>query len=249
MTTRSTSVLVDGIPSATSSTSRATSVDGEQDVRESHPTARHHLEDAFLQTFRVQQHRPSAASFDSSLNGMEDGNNDDPDRLDSQQYRGGSEAECPTQVDGTDDHSSQSPTQNLDTSTSLTPSSEGGTGSPGALTYEQPVIDGNTDQPIPDPATNTPQSPPSPADALSSHPPQNSTTPQESSSQASQQPSATAPSTRPNHHIDERHHRRRQRLLRWLRRRVEHPLPWQLSLRRRTENLRRRIRDVDRLLP
>ncbi|KAL8895318.1 MAG: hypothetical protein Q9192_003711 [Flavoplaca navasiana] len=248
MTTRSTSVLVDGTPSAIS-TSQATSVDGEQDVPEFHPTARHHLEDAFLQTFRVQQHRPSAASFDSSLNGMEDGNNVDSDLPYLQQHRGGSEAEYSTQVDGTEGHSSQSPTQNVDTSTSLTPSSEGGTDSPGALTYEQPVLDGNTDQLILDPATNTRQSPPSPADALSSHPPQTSTTPQESSSQASQQPSAIAPSTRPNHRIDERHHRRRQRLLRWLQRRVEHPLPWDLSLRRRTENLRRRILDVDRLVP
>ena len=248
MTTRTTSVLVDGTPSAIS-TSRATSLDGEPEVPEPHPTVRHHLEDAFLQTSRVQQHRPSAASFDSSLNGMEDGNNDDPDRLDSQQHRGGSEAECPTPVDGTDDHSSQSPTQNLDTSTSLTPSSEEGTDSAGALTYEQPVLDGNTDQLIHDPATNTEQSPPSPADALSSHPPQTSTTPQESSSQASQQSSATAPSTRPNHHNDERHHRRRRRLLRWLRRGDEDPFPWQLSLRRRTENLRRRILDVNRLLP
>ncbi|KAL8866880.1 MAG: hypothetical protein Q9198_008725 [Flavoplaca austrocitrina] len=248
MTTRTTSVLVDGTPSAIS-TSRATSLDGEPEVPEPHPTVRHHLEDAFLQTFRVQQHRPSAASFNSSLNGREDGNNDDPDRLDSQQHRGGSEAERPTQADGTDDHSSQSPTQNLDTSTSLTPSSEEGTDSRGALTYEQPVLDGNRDQLIPDPATNTRQSPPSPADALSSHPPQTSTTPQESSPQASQQPSATAHTNRPNHRIDERHHRRRQRLLHWLRRRVENPLPWHLSPRRRRENLRRRISDVDHLLP
>ncbi|KAI4275228.1 MAG: hypothetical protein LQ337_003367 [Flavoplaca oasis] len=248
MTTRSPSVLVDGTSSAIS-TSRTTSLDGEQDVPEFHPTPRHHLEDAFLQRFRLQHHRPSAASFDSSLNGMEDGNNVDRDRPNLQQHRGGSEAEYPTQVDGTEGHSSQSPTPNVDTSTSYTPSSEGGTDPPDALTNEQPVNNGDTDQLIPDPAINTRQSPTSHADALSSHPPQTSTTPQELSSQASQRPSATAHATRPNHHIDERHLRRRQRLLRWLRRRVDHPLPWHLSLRRRTENLRRRISDVDRVLP
>lgn len=40
-------------------------------------------------------------------------------------------------------------------------------------------------------------------------------------------------------------HRHRRRLLRWLR----HPLPWNMSLRRRAENIRRRIMDVDRVLP
>ncbi|KAI4198617.1 MAG: hypothetical protein LQ350_005147 [Teloschistes chrysophthalmus] len=41
----------------------------------------------------------------------------------------------------------------------------------------------------------------------------------------------------------------RRRLREWVRRRRDHPLPWRIDVRRRTENIRRMLREMERLLP
>lgn len=252
MTTPSTSVLVDGTSSAIP-TSRATSVDGEDDPTESNATAERHLEHLSLPTIRVQRHWPTAASFNSSLDRLDEDVNDvHSEQPIREQHRDGSVDALATQVDGTDDHSSQSPSQNVNSSVSPMPSNEGGTNRQEALTHHQVLRNGHTDHLDDNPAIIALQPLPSHAGASIPYPPQTSTTPQESYPQASRRPSTSTHTTPSNHHAhhDHPHHpRRHRRLLRWLQRRVDHPLPWNLSLRRRTENVRRRILDVERLLP
>lgn len=251
MTTRSTSVLVYGTSSAIP-TSRATSVDGEEDPLESNATAEHHLEHLSLPTIRVQRHWPTAASFNSSLDRMDgDANDVHSEQPIREQHRDGSVDALATQVDGTDDPSSQSPSQNVNSSVFLMPSNEGGTNRQEALTHHQALRHGDTEHPNDNPAMIALQPLPGHADTSIPYPPQTSTTRQESSPQSSRRPSTSIHTTPSNHHAhhDHLHHHRRRRLLRWLRRRVDHPLPWNLSLCRRTENVRRRILDVERLLP
>ncbi|KAI4253372.1 MAG: hypothetical protein LQ352_003728 [Teloschistes flavicans] len=43
-------------------------------------------------------------------------------------------------------------------------------------------------------------------------------------------------------------HPRRHRLPRWLRRRLDHPVPWRIGLRRRAENIRQILGRVERLM-
>ncbi|KAL8820221.1 MAG: hypothetical protein Q9223_001513 [Gallowayella weberi] len=80
MTTPSTTALVNGTPDRMP-TSSATSVDGEEDTSELNATRRHHLEQLAVPRIRNQHPWPSTASFNSSLDRM----NDDADNVQSQQ--------------------------------------------------------------------------------------------------------------------------------------------------------------------
>ena len=249
MTARSTSVVVDGTPSAIPTT-RATSVDGEEDHLESNATARHHLEHLALPTIRVHHHWPSAASLNSSLDRMEEGvDNVQPEQPIRQQYRDGIVNALATQVDGTDDHSSQTPSQNVNSSVSLMPSNERGRDPQEPFTHDQALRNGIAGHLNADPEMMLPQSEPYQGETSIPYPQQIPSFPQESSPQSSPPASSNTRASPPNHHGHDHRRRRRRRILRWVQRHVDHPLPWNLSLRRRTQNVRRTILDVERLLP
>ncbi|KAI4111223.1 MAG: hypothetical protein LQ339_000684 [Xanthoria mediterranea] len=249
MTARSTSVVVDGTPSAIPTT-RATSVDGEEDPLESNATARHHLEHLALPTIRVHHHWPSAASLNSSLDRMDEGvDNVHPEQPIRQQYRDGNVNALATQVDGTDDHSSQTPSQNVNSSGPLMSSSDRGRDPQEPFTHDQDLRNGIAGHPTAVPEMMLPQSQPNQGETSIPYPQQILSIPQESSPQSSPPPSSNTRTSPPSHHGHDHRHRRRRRILRWVRRRVDHPLPWNLSLRQRTQNVRRRILDVERLLP
>ncbi|KAI4221974.1 MAG: hypothetical protein L6R36_006511 [Xanthoria steineri] len=249
MTTRSTSVVVDGTPSAIPTT-RATSVDGEEDPFESNATARHHLEHLALPTIRVHHHWPSAASLNSSLDRMDEGvDNVDPEQSIGQQDRDGDVNAFATQVDGTDDHSSQTPSQNGNSSFPQMPTNERGRDPQEPFSHDQALRNGIVGHLNPDPRMMLPPSQSNEGETSIPYPQQFSSIPQESSPQSSPRPSSNTRTSPPNHHGHDHRHRRRRRILRWVQRHVDHPLPWNLSLRRRTQNVRRRILDVERLLP
>ena len=237
----------------TTRSSRATSVDGDNDPHESNATARSHLEHLALPTIQVQQHEwPSAVSFNSSLERMDEDVNDvRPQHPSWQRHSHKNVVATATHVEGTHHSSSQSTSQNVNSSISLMLNNEDGTIQQEALIHYQPFRNGGPSHLNDHSATiiAPPHSQPSHTDATTSSPPQTSTAARGSSSPSSQRPSSTTHLTPPNHVHDDHHRRRRRRLVRWLRRHVDHPFPWNLSLRQRTQNIRRRILDVDRVLP
>ncbi|KAL8806198.1 MAG: hypothetical protein Q9182_001473 [Xanthomendoza sp. 2 TL-2023] len=243
MTTPSTTALVNGTPDRVP-TSSATSMDGEEDNSELNATRRHHLEQLAVPTIRIQHDWPSAASFNSSLDRM----NDDADNAPFQQSvsradQDGDRMLSATRVDGVDGTSNDpSPRDNRLQQRSSTHGRFLATRE--VVIHQGIAPDGHSDHantvapPMashpssirPDPAIPSPSHTPPPASRISHQTPSNNTL-------------TTLPDQRTHDH------RRRRRLLRWLRRRLDHPLPWNLSLRQRAQNVRRTIRNVDRLLP
>ncbi|KAL8768309.1 MAG: hypothetical protein Q9209_005448 [Squamulea sp. 1 TL-2023] len=248
MTTPSATILVDGTPSAVP-TSQATSVYGEEESLESNATVRHRLEQLTLPTLRPEQDWPSAASFNSSLDRL---NGDDSNEAHAhpvhsiQGNQRNSEGDALTpqvdSVNGTPNHGSL---QNASSSSQVLINNEP-TIAAEPLHGQQAQRNNHILQPDYFPTIASP-SPPSPSfNHTRPSPPQTSTSSPDS--QPSGQPSSPRISPiLPNQRIHRRRHRRR--LLHWFQRRLENPLPWHLSLRRRADNVRRRILDVDRLLP
>lgn len=236
MTTPSTTILIDGTVDGAQDgdhTSEATSFHDHESPVEEHATRRHHLENLAIPSVQVGQEHPSAASFNASLDQMESQRNSLHSPLDPRQ---GHDNQTPPQPNGhhVPDNRNNTPTGNP---VSQLPN-------PGNLTSleeRQPTaysLDGTSTYPPDEPRTDTstdfhPASAPPSIHPSIQQPPAPSTT---------NQPLTVPPTTQRGR---SHNHRRRRRLLRWLR----HPLPWNLSFRRRAENIRRRIMDVDRVLP
>ncbi|KAL8953855.1 MAG: hypothetical protein Q9222_000301 [Ikaeria aurantiellina] len=70
MTTPSTTIMVDGTPDGVS-TSDATSIDAEEDSAQTHATRRYHFEHLAVPTTQGEQRWPSASSFNSSLDRLQ----------------------------------------------------------------------------------------------------------------------------------------------------------------------------------
>ncbi|KAL8695670.1 MAG: hypothetical protein Q9224_003245 [Gallowayella concinna] len=246
MTTPSTTALVNGTPDRVPASS-ATSVDGEEDTFELNATRRHHLEQLAVPTIRIEPHWPSAASFNSSLDRL----NDDADNVQYQQSvrresRDVDRIESATQLDGVDGTSNNPPFHdNCRQETS--PSHGRASATREVVIHQRITLDDH-----PDDANNmfpTAVSNPSSVRLNPTIPsPCHTPTPPPTSRQSQPTPSSNTPSNSPDHRT---HHHRRRRLLRWLRRHLDHPLPWNPSLRRRAraQNVRRTILNVDRLLP
>ncbi|KAL8857708.1 MAG: hypothetical protein Q9178_005743 [Gyalolechia marmorata] len=243
MTTSPTTIFVDGTPSATS---QATSIYGEEEASGSNATARHHLEHLAPPTAQPEQRWPSAASFNSSLDRSNEETSTNAYPIQSTQNirRGGDSVSSAIPVDGTNDISDHSSLQNGNSSSQL-PSVDGHMTTQELLTSEE----GHHSTPIsqPDHVPATSASPP-PSTRL------NSTAATRSHTSTPSLVSRQSPQDQSPTHLDQHgqhihHHRRRRRIRRWLQRRLNHPFPWNLSLRRRAENIRRRIMDVDLLLP
>ncbi|KAL8905872.1 MAG: hypothetical protein Q9171_006501 [Xanthocarpia ochracea] len=246
MTTSPTTIFVDGTPSAVP-TSQATSIYGEEEAFESNATARYHLEHLAPPTARLEQHRPSTASFNSSLDRSNEETSTNAYPIPSTQNirRDGGSVLLATPVDGVNDTSDHSSLQNGNSSSQL-PSIDGDTTTQELLTTSE---DSHHNAPISQPDHVLATSPsPSPSTRPNSTPPTHSQT-STPSPVSRQSPQDQSPTRFDQHGQRIRHHRRRRRLRRWFQRHLNHPLPWNLSLRRRAENIRRRIMDVDRLLP
>ncbi|KAL8727085.1 MAG: hypothetical protein Q9166_006272 [cf. Caloplaca sp. 2 TL-2023] len=234
MTTPSTTVLVDGTPEEIP-TSQATSVDREEESSDINATRRHHLEQLVVPTLQVEQQRmASAASFNSSIDRL----NDNADDLhlprssrQQEQEADGINTASTNHANNVLVHNASSepfslrddPSTNQQIANSDHP--QGLDGTPSTTALEPSSVRLNPTIPSP---SQAPTSPPA-------------------SRQSSQLPSTNNRTTSTDQRTH--HHRRRRRLLRWLRRHLDHPHPWNLSLRRRAENIRRQILDVDRLLP
>ncbi len=243
MTTSPTTIFVDGTPSAVP-TSQATSIYGEEEASDSNATARHHLEHLAPPTAQSEQHWPSAASFNSSLDRSNEGTSTDAYPIQSSQntWRDGDGVWLVTPVDGVNDTSDHSSLQNGNSSSQL-PSIDG------HMTAQEPLTseEGHNNTPIsqPDHVPATSASPPP-----STRPNSRAATHSQTSTRSPvsrQSPQDESPTRLDQHGQRLHHHRRRRRLRRWLQRHLNHPLPWNLSLRGRAENIRRRIMDVDRL--
>ncbi|KAL8921643.1 MAG: hypothetical protein Q9172_003891 [Xanthocarpia lactea] len=245
MTTSPTTIFVDGTPSAVP-TSQATSIYGEEEASESNATARHHLEHLAPPTARLEQHWPSAASFNSSLDRSNEETNTNayPIQLTQNIRRDGDSVSSATPVDGVNDTTDHSSLQSGNSPSQL-PSIDGHATTQELLTSEERHHNTPISQPDHVPATSA--SPP-PSSRPNSTPPARSQT-STLSSVSRQLPQDQSPTRLNQHGQHIHHHRRRRRLRRWLQRHLNHPLPWNLSLRGRTENIRRRIMDVERLLP
>ncbi|KAL8780912.1 MAG: hypothetical protein Q9213_006252 [Squamulea squamosa] len=243
MTAPSTTVLVDGTPSAVP-TSQATSVYGEEDSLESSATVRHHLEQLTLPTLRPEQDWPSAASFNSSLDRLDgDVSNEAHPMHSIQGNHRNSEGDASTpQVDGVNSTPNQGSLENAPSSSQVL-INNGPTIAAQPLDGQHAQRNNYIAQPHHVPTTASP-SPPSPTLNLTQPFPSQTSTPSSISQQSGQPTSPHIDPTLPDQPV-----RRRRRLLHWFQRRLENPLPWHLSLRRRADNVRRRILDVDRLLP
>ncbi|KAI4241175.1 MAG: hypothetical protein L6R40_004711 [Gallowayella cf. fulva] len=243
MTTPSTTALVDGTPDRVS-TSSATSMDGEEGSSELNATRRHHLEQLAVPSIRIQSHWPSARSFNSSLDRMnDDADNDHTQQTPRQQYIDGEGSASATLNDGAY-NTSNHPRRQDGTSQETSPSRGRAAIRREIVIHQNTARNGYPSQ-VSDISETTATHAPSngldhsmPSQSHGSIPPL--TTRQ--SNRSSSQNTRTTPNNDGTHP-----HPHRRRLVDWLRRRLDHPLPWNLSLRRRAENVRRRIRDVDRL--
>ena len=245
MTTSPSTIFMDGTPSAVP-TSQATSINGEEEASDSNATARHHLEHLAPPTAGLEQHWPSAASFNSSLDRLNEETSTNAYPIQSTQNirRGGDSISSATPVDGVNDTSDHSSLQNGNSSSQL-PSIDGHMTAQEPLTSEEGHHNTPISQPDHVPATSTLPPPSTRPNSTAATCSQTSTP----SPVSRQSPRDQSPTRLDQHGQHNHHHRRRRRLRRWLQRRVDHPLPWNLGLLRRAENIRRRIMDVDRLLP
>ncbi|KAL8656025.1 MAG: hypothetical protein Q9210_000513 [Variospora velana] len=238
MTTPSTTVLVDGTPDERS-TSEATSVNGEDNPLTPSVMRRRHFELLAVPIAQEDHRYPSSFSFDASLDQLPaDGNRDglqSPTDQDATDVHHGSSTSIQNNSDHLSiNHSSHHLSQERDQpdlahSTSKLPS-------PPPATYQ--VTETSTR--IAEPSTQSPQV--QPTLRSPQQPGTNSNIPDPSIQSAS-------PNSQHRTQLITRRQHRRRRILRWLRRRLDRPLPWSLDLRRRAENVRRRISDVDRVLP
>ena len=247
MTTPPTTVHVNGTLDGVSGT-EATSVDGEQDLSQSQVTQRYHLEHLAPLASRDGDRLRSAESFNSSVDRIVTG----PLSSSSINLSDRSQEQERREEESHRSHPVQQDHQNIDgihSPPDLPTPSQTNIPAPTPLPHRrphsreviihQPLIRNQSTHPEQQPSTSNP----TPFLNL----PSATTPPTPSPHPSTSTPSLPTPATQP---LPSRQplgtdHRWRRRLLRWLR----HPLPWRVDIRRRTENIRRSIRNVERLLP